>query len=38
MNKVRVNPDLDEVELLKRSIMNLSRSEEFGGLLVNNPG
>jgi hypothetical protein len=25
MNKVQVNPDLDEVELLKKALLNLSR-------------
>lgn len=36
MNDVQVNPDLDEVELLKKVLLNLSRPEE--GFFVNNPG
>jgi len=27
MNKVQVNPDLDEVELLKKVLLNLSRPD-----------
>ena len=30
MNKVQVNPDLDEVELLKKVLLNLSRYREIG--------
>ena len=38
MNKVQVNPDLDEVRLLKKVLLNLSRPEVSGGLVMNNPG
>jgi len=37
MNKVQVYPDLDEVELLKKVLLNLSRYRREG-LFVNNPG
>ena len=30
MNKVQDNPDLDEVELLKKVLLNLSRPEVSG--------
>jgi hypothetical protein len=37
MNKVQINNDLEEIELLKKVLLNLSRSES-AGLFVNNPG
>ena len=38
MNKVQVNPDLDEVKLLKKKfLLNLSRCRRQG-LFVNNTG
>jgi hypothetical protein len=37
MNKVQINSYLEEIELLKKVFLNLSRSE-LAGLFVNNPG
>jgi len=37
MNNVQVNPDLDEVKLLKKALLNLSRCRRQG-LFMNNPG
>jgi hypothetical protein len=38
MNKVQINNDLEEIELLKKVFLNLSRSMSSAGLFVNNPG